>query len=152
TSTGLAAGGSVTWTIVVSIDSAFPDGDNLVNTASIATDQTADPEHGNDSSTSTTQVVRRANLQLTKTASPDPARPGADETFTVAVKNLGPSDNAGYTLTDAVPAHTTFVSATSLGCTEDPGTGVVTCSSDGLANGDTDTYTIVVHVDPDYPA
>ena len=70
-------------------------------------------------------VTPQADLQVTKTAAPDPATAGTDETFTVKVKNLGPSDNAGYTLTDPVPAGTTFVSS-SAGCAQSAGT--VTCT------------------------
>ena len=107
-------------------------GCTLAVIAAIATDATTDPAAGNDSSTSTTTVHRSADLKVTKTAAPDPATAGTDETFTITVDNLGPSDNAGYTLTDVVPAGTTYVSSTG-GCAESLGT--VTCTSAGLAHG-----------------
>ena len=147
TSSGLALNAEDTFTIVVHIDPGYTDGGTLTNTASIATNATSDPDHTNDSSTSTTTVNRSADLKVTKTAAPDPATAGTDETFTVTVKNLGPSINAGYTVTDAVPAGTTFVSA-SAGCAFASGT--VTCTSAGLANGGTDTYTVVVHISSNY--
>ena len=53
------------------------------------------------------------------------------------VKNLGPSDNAGYTVKDVLASGTTYVSSTG-GCANASGT--VTCTSSGLANGVTDTY------------
>jgi len=115
----------------------------LTNTASLTANATADPGNGNNSSTSTTTVTRSADLQVTKTAAPDPATPGSTETFTINVKNVGPSDNGGYSLTDNVPPGTTFVSA-STGCTQSSGT--VTCTSSGLTPGATDTYTVVVQI------
>src|SRR5439155_1127829 len=158
---GLVDGASVTWTVAAHIDPSYGDGDTLSNTASIATNETADPVSDNDSATSATTVERSADLQVTKTAAPDPATAGTDETFTVTVENLGPSDNAGYTVSDAVPAGTTFASASS-GCSESAGivsctsgglaAGTITCTSPGLANGDSVTWTVVVHIRSGYVA
>ena len=50
---------------------------------------------------------------------------GTNLTYTITVSNLGPSDSAGFTVTDTVPAGTTFVSA-SAGCANSAGT--VTCT------------------------
>src|SRR5436309_1372138 len=80
---------------------------------------------------------------MNKTTPTDPATAASDETFPAAGKNQGPSNNAGYTLADAVPAGTTFVSA-SPACALASGT--VTCTSTGLVAGATDTYTITVHI------
>src|SRR5205823_1107418 len=59
---------------------------------------------------------------------------------------LGPSDNAGYTLRDALPAGTTFVSAP--GCSF--ASGEVDCTSSGLAATGMDTFTITVHISAGY--
>src|SRR5207237_955560 len=72
---------------------------------------------------------------------------GTDIHYTVTVKNQGPSDSAAHTVTDAVPAGTTFVSA-SPACAVSSGT--VTCSSTGLAAGATESFTITFHVGSDY--
>src|SRR5204863_38247 len=100
-----------------------------------------------NSATSTTTVNRRADLKVTKTAAPAPATAGTDETFTLKVENLGPSDSAGYTLTDVLPTGTSFVSA-SAGCANASGT--VTCSAASLGAGSTDTYTVVAHISPSF--
>src|SRR5205823_3235789 len=100
----------------------------------------------NDTSTTHTQVSRDADLAVTKTADPT-AIAGTDTTFTISVKDNGPSDNAGYSLSDALPAGTSFVSA-SPACTESSGT--VTCTSSGLAAGDSESFTITVHVSAGY--
>ena len=108
-----------TFTITVHIGSGFTDGSRPRPTPPRSPPRDDRPRHSNDSSTSTTTVNRSADLQVTKTAAPDPATAGTDETFTVKVKNAGPSDNAGYTLTDLVPAGTTYVGSTG-GCAESP--------------------------------
>ncbi|MBI3648216.1 MAG: DUF11 domain-containing protein, partial [Actinobacteria bacterium] len=99
--------------ITVHISSGFTDGGTLSNTASIATldNNTADPDTSNNHDTASVTVNRSADLKVTKTASPSPATAGTDETYTITVKNQGPSDNAGYTLKDVLPAGTSFVSA-----------------------------------------
>src|SRR5204863_98340 len=149
TSSGLAAGASVTYTIVVHVSPSFADGGTLTNTAAIDTNNTSDPVAANNSSTSSTTVNRSADLQVTKTASPDPGTAGTDETFTVKVENLGPSDSAGYTVSDPVPTGTSYVSS-SAGCGFDSVNNKVDCSAASLAYNATDTYTIVVHVSPSF--
>src|SRR5690349_22151403 len=109
---------SDSYTITVHVSPSFSDGGTLTNTASLSAESTADPANGNNSATSTTTVNRSADLQVTKTASPDPATAGTDESFTVKVKNLGPSDSAGYTVSDPVPSGTGYVSS-SAGCSFD---------------------------------
>ncbi len=110
----------MTWTITVHI-APLRRRRHLSNTAAIATNTTTDPVPANDTSTATATVNRSADLAVPKTASPDPATAGTDETYTVKVTNNGPSDNAGFTLTDAVPAGTTFVSATCPTAPRPPG-------------------------------
>src|SRR2546423_8580308 len=84
-------------------------------------------------------------FQSTKTASPDPGTAGTDETFTVKVDNLGPSDNAGFTLNDRLHANTTYVSSSA---TSPSASGTNTSTSTALAAGATVTYTIAVPFTP----
>ncbi len=93
----------MTWTITVHIGPGYADGATLSNTAAIATNATADPNSGNDTSTATVTVNRSADLEVLKTAAPDPATAGTDETYTVKVTNNGPSNNAGFTLPTPCP-------------------------------------------------
>ena len=109
----MAAGADVTWTIVASVASSVADGSTLSNSASIATNNTTDPVAANNSDTETTAVIARADLQVEKSDSPDPVIAGSNLTYTIKVTNLGPSDNSGFTLSDPLPAGTSFVSATS---------------------------------------
>jgi uncharacterized repeat protein (TIGR01451 family) len=83
-----------------------------------------------------------SNLTLTKTDSPDPVKVGHNLTYTLTLTNNGPN-TSGVTITDALPAGVTFVSASS-GCTNTSNT--VTCNVGSLANGATVTEQIVVQV------
>jgi uncharacterized repeat protein (TIGR01451 family) len=84
--------------------------------------------------------VAAADLAVTQTATPDPVLVGSPLTYAVTVSNAGPSAATGVTLTDALPAGVTLVSA-SPGCT---GTGPVTCALGSLASGASATVTLVV--------
>src|SRR5205823_3459104 len=81
---------------------------DLSNTASVSS-TTADPNPGQESATELTTVHTQADVQVSKSALPDPGTAGTDETFTLTVHNGGPSASAGYTLSDPLPAQTSFV-------------------------------------------
>jgi uncharacterized repeat protein (TIGR01451 family) len=73
-----------------------------------------------------------ANLKLTKSDSPDPARVGANLTYTIGVENLGPSPATGVTVTDNLPRGVDLVSATGpAGACAAQG-GKVTCAIGSL--------------------
>ncbi len=56
-----------------------------------------------------------ALLSVTKTDSPDPVAAGANLTYTITVQNLGPSTAPNVSLSDTLPAGTTFVSLIGAG-------------------------------------
>lgn len=149
TSSGLAAGGSVTYTVTVLVDSAVPDGSTITNTATISANSTTDPDATDDFDTTTTDVVAEADLQIVKLDTPDPVEPVQELTYSIEVTNLGSSDNTGFAVEDQIPADTTFVTATVGDCSESG--GLVTCMSSGLPAGQTATWTVVVSVDAGVP-
>jgi uncharacterized repeat protein (TIGR01451 family) len=53
-----------------------------------------------------------ANLKITKSDSPDPARVGSSLTYTIGVENLGPAPATGVTVTDNLPKGVDLLSAT----------------------------------------
>jgi uncharacterized repeat protein (TIGR01451 family) len=53
-----------------------------------------------------------ANLKVTKSDSPDPARVGSSLTYAIGVENLGPSPATGVSVTDNLPKGVDLVSAT----------------------------------------
>src|SRR5207245_2786381 len=139
---------STTVHLVVQVDPAQTS--DVSNTATVSGDQ-SDPDHSNDSANVTTTVTPApppppsADLAVTKSASPDPFNAGDDLTYTIGVSNDGPSDATGVTLSDPIPAGTSFVSADSGGSLS---AGTVTWSIGALASGASTTVHLVVQVDP----
>ncbi|QNP49736.1 beta strand repeat-containing protein [Diaphorobacter aerolatus] len=87
-----------------------------------------------DPSTPVTTVVQKADLSITKTASPASSYvPGQDLNYTLVVSNAGPSDVTGVSVADTVPAS---VAVTSWSCTASAG---ATC---GTAGGTTNTVSL----------
>ena len=86
-----------------------------------------------------------SNLAVTATGSADPAPAGADLTYTITVTNTGTSAPSGPVMvTDTLPAHVTFVSATG-GVT--PVAGVLKLNLGIIPIGGSTTATIVVRPD-----
>ena len=98
-----------------------------------------------DPDIATTQIGG-ADLHITKTG-PAGAAAGTTVTYTLDVTNGGPADAPDTTVTDTLPAGTTFVSATG-GCTESP-TGVVGCDLGTVPAGGSTTVDITVAVAAD---
>jgi uncharacterized repeat protein (TIGR01451 family) len=152
-STGLANGATQTFTIHVTLLSSVADGTILANNAIVATSGTTDNNSANDTSnTVDTTVQAQADLVITKSG-PTTVTAGTDVTYTITLVNNGPSDAQNVSLTDVVPAGTTFVSATPVSGSNPDGfsysllkrtvTGTLT---DGVvAAGNTDKFTLVVH-------
>src|SRR5689334_23784520 len=95
-------------------------------------------------------AVPNADIGVGLTDTTDPVSGGADATYTITVSNGGP-DNADATLADTVPSGTTFKSLdvpSGWSCTTPvPGdTGSISCSTTGIAAGDSATFTLTVHV------
>ncbi|HYJ84727.1 MAG TPA: Ig-like domain-containing protein, partial [Pyrinomonadaceae bacterium] len=96
-----------------------------------------------DSSASdTTNLSPSSDLLSVKVEDVDPVTAGTNITYTITLTNNGPSDAQTVTLTDAVPANTTFVSFTQdtgpvfLCSMPSPGgTGNVSCSLATLPTG-----------------
>jgi uncharacterized repeat protein (TIGR01451 family) len=81
------------------------------------------------------------DLAITKTDSADPVNTGAALTYTITVTNNGAGTATGVTVTDTLPAGTTFVSA-SAGCNNTAGT--VTCTIGSINAGAQAVVTIDV--------
>jgi choice-of-anchor B domain-containing protein len=87
-----------------------------------------------------------ADLAVTVTDAPDPVVVGQNVTYTFTVRNQGNTWSSNTTLTNALPASMSYVSATpSQGaCT---GTTTVVCNLGTLDNGDLATVVIVARAD-----
>jgi uncharacterized repeat protein (TIGR01451 family) len=91
----------------------------------------------------TTVTFQDADVQIVKSASPEIAVPGENETYTLAVKNNGPAAAENTVVSDPLPTGLTFVSA-SPGCSF--ASGKVTCRVGTMASGATTSFTVVAKV------
>jgi uncharacterized repeat protein (TIGR01451 family) len=129
--------------ISLSVVAAPPVG-NVTNTASVAGG--GDGDTTNNSSTAIGQATTRADLQILKMAEPATALTGEQVTFTLRVRNGGPSAATAVQVTDnALPSNYDVVSATpSQGSC--PSTSPVQCNLGDMADGDEATVTVVATV------
>lgn len=93
-----------------------------------------------------------ADLAIAKSASPNPVNAGSNVTYTLTVVNNGAGAPATTTVTDALPAGTTFASCAASNGGVCGGTGnnrTITFSA--LGSGATATVILVATVDPSVP-
>jgi uncharacterized repeat protein (TIGR01451 family) len=101
-------GQSITITIVAKV--ATNAEGTLVNTATVAAPKEINLTNNTDSVSNS--VTPRIDLQITKIDSQDPVEPGSQFTYTLTIKNNGPSNATGVVVTDTMPATgVTYVSA-----------------------------------------
>lgn len=99
------------------------------------------------------QAGSSADLQLTKSDSPDPVLPGGQITYDIVLFNAGPSTSEFVSISDDVPVGTTFVdfiaSDPTWTCTTPAvgGTGTIDCSNNALAADTSGPFTLIVAVD-----
>jgi uncharacterized repeat protein (TIGR01451 family) len=136
----MSNGATATVTIVVAPTATG----TISNTASVLSNEN-DPNTANNSATAMTTVnPSSADLSVTKADSPDPVAGGANLTYTITVRNNGPSPTTGVILTDTLPSGLTYVSATASQGSCSQASGTVTCNLGSMSNGATATVTIVV--------
>ena len=135
----MASGSTITYTVVASIKSSATG--TLTNAATVTS--SIDTVGTNNVATDNDTLTPQADLSVSKTG-PASATAGTNLTYTITVTNNGPSDNAGFTVSDILPSGESFVSATTPDCVNSSGT--VTCTSSGLANGAHVTWSITAKV------
>ncbi|MHB8499866.1 MAG: C25 family cysteine peptidase [Candidatus Acidiferrales bacterium] len=116
-----------------------------------ATAGNSDPNLLNNSATVQTTVglATTADLSITNTATPNPVIAGNNITYTVVVKNNGAATATNVAFSEAIPANTTYVSATpspATGWNCGVAGGTLTCSNPTVASGASTTFTVVVNV------
>ncbi|HEV7509674.1 MAG TPA: IPTL-CTERM sorting domain-containing protein, partial [Thermoanaerobaculia bacterium] len=150
-SVNLPNGGSVTYTATCTVSAAATG--TLSNTATVtAPAGVTDPTPGNNSATDSDTISASADLSVTKTDAFDPSVGGVNMTYTITVTNAGPSSATSASLSDTLPAGTTFVSLASpagWSCTTPAvgAGGTVSCSNPSFAVGSA-VFTLVVAVAP----
>src|SRR5260221_1151032 len=131
-SLAIGAGGTTTFTLVVRVAAGTADAATISNTATVAS-AGQDTDLSNNSATATTTVNRRSDIAVTKTDAPDPVPAGQDITYTITVTSNGPSNSSMITVSEGIPANTTFRAIalpsgwTCAGLPAVGGTGSFTC-------------------------
>jgi uncharacterized repeat protein (TIGR01451 family) len=151
----LGVSSTATLTAVLTVGAGTAAGTNTIcDTATITASTENRVNTGDDAATECTSVVAQADVEITsKTDAPDPVCVGGDITYTISYKNNGPGPGINAKITDAVPANTTLVSAStsSAGWSRTDsvpvgGTGNIKFMKSSSPNGETATFTIVVRV------
>lgn len=145
----LAAGDSIIVKVPVSADGPYDINDQVT-----VSSDTPDPDPGNNQAADAVSVRTVSDLSLTKSDSPDPVVAGDILTYNLTVTNNGPSTAINVVIEDVLPSGVRIdsVSASGGSCNAGvPGNASLptTCAFGSLANGASETMTIVVTVLPD---
>ncbi len=138
----VAAGATRAIAIAATLPSNVAAG-SVTNTASVTSD-VADPDGTNNSASLGVDIVRAADLVITKTPQADGVLLGSTIAYTLAVANDGPSDATAAVLTESIPTGTTAVTLPA-GCA-DNGAGTITCALGDIAAGAATSIDIVLNV------
>jgi uncharacterized repeat protein (TIGR01451 family) len=140
----LAAGATQLVTIRGTLAEGFTGA--LANTARVASPTDGTP--GNNASTVEAEAVPRADLSITKTMAPTTPVAGKDVTFTMVVRNAGPSTARDVVVADSLiaPLGGATASMTDGGTCRVQGQDV-TCSIATLASGSQTTVTVTAALD-----
>lgn len=136
----LAAGASLP-DVTLTVRPVNPLPTTVTNTATVSISGVTDSNLANNTSSSPTTITS-ADLGVTKSASPTSPAEGATVTYTITVKNNGPSTADDLSVADAVPSGLTFVSAAPSQGTWESGTWTVGT----LLNGASATLTLTATV------
>ncbi len=150
-SVSMPSGSTITYTLSATI-SASATG-TLTNTATVASQSNvADPVSSNNSASDNDTLTPQAELLVTNNDSDSgTVVPGTQVTYTVVVKNVGPSNADGVTIADALPAGITSDTFTAVGTSgasgfTASGSSSIDDTSVSLASGACVTYTITANV------
>jgi uncharacterized repeat protein (TIGR01451 family) len=113
TNPSVAPGTTSTFPVIVNVAAGTAASTLITDTATVAT-TTRDTNTNNNSATVTIGVASatQADLSITNSASPNPVTAGQNITYSQTVANGGPAVAATITVTETLPANTTFVSLT----------------------------------------
>jgi uncharacterized repeat protein (TIGR01451 family) len=136
----------ITYTVTVGTVTGAP----LSNTAVISATQT-DLNTGNNTASVLVPTQTSVDIYVLKSAvaNPSPAAPGGQIIYTLAYGNIGTDSASNVTISDTLPANTSFVSATGGGTNS---SGTVTWSLDSLGGGATGSVTLTVQINSTLPA
>ncbi|MCB9436277.1 MAG: DUF11 domain-containing protein [Anaerolineales bacterium] len=155
----LANGASETLIVVLTVGPTAPLGTDIISdTATVTAVNETAINTGDDSATESTSISRQTDLMVTKVESADPVLAGSgvgNLTYIVTVTNNGPSDATGVELGEVLtlPTGVTVDSVTPSGSGSVSGAApFFTWTVGNLANGASETLTVILTVGPSAPA
>ncbi len=147
----MANGATADFTLTFNIKSNVANNSTINNSVTVSSAVT-DPNLTNNSSGSPLYVYTLTSFAPTKTAAAT-VNAGSNLTYTITVSDTGPSDAQTVSLSDPLPAGTTFVSNTqtsgpAFSCTNPAvgANGTVTCTIATLAANATAVFSLTVNV------
>lgn len=147
TNPSVPPGSTGTITAVYAVNALTTAGTIITDTATAAS-VTHDTNPNDNSATSAIAVAgaTQADLSITNSASPNPVTAGNNITYAQTVTNGGPASASTITLTETLPANTTFVSLTGPAGWTCTSTAPYTCTIASLAANATANFSFVVKV------
>ena len=141
----VSSGSTDVFTLIVSVPTGIADRTNLVNTASVSSDNPESNPSDNSSSFSTKVTNSSLNADLSlKITGPATANEGDTLTYTLTVTNKGPNPATSVVLTDTLDPNQRFKSATAGQGTFSASAGLVTFTVGTIGAGATVTFTVAV--------
>lgn len=149
TNPSFAANSDDVFILVVNVPANTPPTESYTNTATVGSSMPDSNEENNSASATTT--ISNADLEVLKVDTPDPGSAGSNLTYTITLRNNGPNDAEDVSLSDTLPAGTTFVSLSEPSgwtCTEPAvgSGGTVNCSIAAFVT-ESAVFILVVKVD-----
>jgi uncharacterized repeat protein (TIGR01451 family) len=157
TNASFAVGGSATFTVVATTDTAYyGNNEGTINTSFSVGSGQSDPNEGNNIvQASTAYIVPDADMAVTVTDSPDPVFPDGQITYTATVTNAGPDPaiNASFSVYNSSGLGFVSVNAPAGWTCTPPAPGAFVqfgCTNPSFAVGATATFTVVATTDTVY--
>jgi uncharacterized repeat protein (TIGR01451 family) len=147
TNPSVPPGSTGTITAIYKVNAGAAAGTIITDIAAVAT-VTPDTNKNNNSATATIGVAgaTQADLSVTNSGSPNPVNAGQNITYTQSVTNGGPASASTITLTETLPANSTFVSLAGPAGWTCTAVAPYTCTIATLAANATANFTFVVKV------
>ena len=152
---GLQGDHGVARTIAVRIDDPLPSGvEAITNTVTVADDESNGPDLDPTDNTHTysTSIDAAPDLVIVKSSCLTSAVPGDVLAYTIVVSNVGNQGAVGVIVTDTLPDHTTFSSASGGGVESPPHSGVVKWPGLSLPAGQSFSRVLTITMDSPVPS
>lgn len=134
-------------TFTYTVDVASSVATDLNNTVVVTSNENANETNSiNNSAVVVTTVTPNATLVITKSDNVDPATPGGTLTYTITVRNDGPSDARNVVVADTLPAGVTVQTSSAPGGAGTVNGNSLTLQFGTVAAGETQTATITVEI------